>query len=159
MLRESSSEPIADIRHAVRVLVSRTAEHKDRLEALATSAEQDMRQAEREMAQAAEGSDALLNVLAAHMLGANHRYQTSTQLCSALVSSNLLHVDCSTVWMTKAAGPTRTSSAALMPCSSSMTQRIFVSSSPTCCIVPGSLCEPRGTASKGSSRRVICALA
>ncbi len=81
MFRDSFSRPTADTRHDARLLVSRTAEHRERLEALATFAEGDVRRAEREVAGATEVSAALRNVLAANLLGALQRCETSTELC------------------------------------------------------------------------------
>ena len=70
MFRDSFSRPTADTRHYARLLVSHTAEHRERLEAMATLAEGDVRRAEREVADATEVSAALRNVLAANLLGA-----------------------------------------------------------------------------------------
>jgi CheY-like chemotaxis protein len=81
MFRDSFSRPAADTRHDARVLVSQTAEHRERLEALATLAEGDVGRAEREVADATAVSAALRSVLAANLLGALQRCQTSTELC------------------------------------------------------------------------------
>ena len=81
MFRDSFSRPTADTRHDARLLVAQTAAHRERLEALAASAEGDVRRAEREVADATEVSAALRSVLAANLLGAVQRCQTSTELC------------------------------------------------------------------------------
>jgi CheY-like chemotaxis protein len=81
MSMDSSFAPSARIRHDIQRLVSRTAAHKDRLDALATSAERDMRYAERGVAEARDVSAALRHVLAGNLLDATHRSQTSKQLC------------------------------------------------------------------------------
>jgi CheY-like chemotaxis protein len=81
MFRDSFSRPTADTRHDARLLVSHTAEHRERLEAMAALAEGEVRRAERAVADATEVSAALRNVLAANLLGALQRCQTSTELC------------------------------------------------------------------------------
>jgi len=81
MFRDFSTRQSADASHNIRLLVSRTAEHTQRLEALATVAEGDVQQAERDVAEATEVSATLRNVLAANLHGAHQRCETSKQLC------------------------------------------------------------------------------